>query len=192
MPALSYAEVCTKFAEMAKEQKMRYFDKETPEEVAEYLLNYGIPFGCTEKYLYTVDPAEFMKSAYKQLRIDSPPLIKTIVDAGRQPWELTTDKVTSMFFEAFLIYIFRCRIHESLAETVFDEALNFFVKVSDPKKSPYEGPFERVPSTFFGGEQLSIWDMDFPPEYDMALVYTNEGFLRTILKYKGKSVMHYS
>lgn len=188
---LTYQEVCTKFAELALTQHVPLFEGDTVEQVESYLSEYGKDLVQGSDYKFTVDPLLYIREAYAKLAIAGFPWVNFVVERRKSGLELKTGKVNTMFLDAFNIYLLRCQVHDSLLEHDFSESVNYFIKTDKEGVSPLEGPFKKIPSSFFGGEQISFWDIEFPADSDMVVVYTNEGFLRMILRYKGKAVSHY-
>ena len=187
----SYQDVLNAFAKLGIEQRIPIIADDSVEQAAKYLGEYVKALHIGEDYVFTVDPELFLKNAYETLDKDDFPWVRKVTEPRKKQLETVTGTMTAMFLNAMNIYMMRCQIHPSLLEMSFDEPVNYFVKSKEEGASPLQGPFIKVPSTFFGGKQLSFWEMDFPADKDLIVAYTNEGFLRMIMTYKGKSTAHF-
>lgn len=189
---MSYEEICRKFAELGIKSRISMLVNDSVEEATAYLMQYGdsTKLNQGEEFYYLANPEVFLKNAYSTLCISSfgwidrtKPALEAIAGVTSRP--------NALFFDAFNLYLCRCSVHNSLQMSDFNEAVNYFVKTDEEGVSPLKGPFEKVPSTFFGGEELNFWDIDFPKNHDTIVVYTNEGILRMIMRYAGKTTRHY-
>ncbi len=190
--SMSYEEVCQKFAELGIKHRISLLADDSIEDATLYLKGYGdsTKLNQGEEFYYLVNPEAFLKSAYSSLANSSFGWVDRMKPA-REAVEKVTSRQNALFLDAFNVYLCRCAIHNSLQMTDFNEAVNYFVKTDVEGESPLKGPFEKVPSTFFGGEELNFWDINFPKNHDMIVVYTNEGILRMIMRYADKTTRHY-
>lgn len=188
---LSYTEVCGAFAKLAMEQRIPVFKRDTEESVAEYLASYGNSLLQGPDFVFTVPPAIYITEAFTLLAKSGFPWVSKDTEPRYEGLQRVTSKQDAMFLNAFNIYLKRCQVHETVAAVGLTEALNYFIKKDEEGVSPLKGPFEKIPSTFFGTEQLDFWDIEFPDTGDMVVVYTKEGFLRMIIRYQGKTARHY-
>ncbi len=191
LTCMTYDDVCEAFAKLAEEQRIPIFKRDARDDIASYLKTYGIALHLGKEYLFTVPPEIYITEAFSLLSKSSFPYVSRVTDARYEGLKRVTTKQDAMFFNAFNIYLMRCQIHNSIMDHGLTEKVNYFIKKDEEGVSPLKGPFEKIPSTFFGTEQLDFWDIEFPDNGDVAVVYTNEGFLRMILRYKGKSATHY-
>lgn len=188
---LSYTEVCNAFAELATQQRIPVFKNDAVEGIAEYLATYGTALLQGPDFVFTVPPEIYITEAYSLLAKSGFPWVTKDTEPRYEGLQRVTSKQDSMFLNAFNIYLKRCQVHETVAAIGLSEPLNYFIKKDQENVSPLKGPFEKIPSTFFGTEPLDFWDIEFPDTGDIAVVYTKEGFLRMILRYEGKTVKHY-
>lgn len=186
---LTFESVVEDFTAIALEQKLPAFKNKSEESIREFLTSYADQCRFTDNSVYTLKPQIFMSETYELLsRSDFP-----WVAAARQRFRARTTPFTAkdqLFFDAIILFMLRFQADPSIIEQGLTEPVNYFVKKDNRNIAPTVGPFQRVPSTFFGKE-LSIWEIEFPEETDMVLVYTNEGFLRMIFRREQGAIVNY-
>ena len=188
---LSYTEVCDAFAELAATQRIPVFKNDDVPAISSFLATYGQALVYGADFVFTVPPEIYITEAYSLLAKSGFPWVSQDTDSRYEGLQRVSTKQDAMFLNAFNIYLKRCQVHETVAAIGLSEPLNYFIKKDGAGVCPLKGPFEKIPSTFFGTEPLDFWDIEFPNTGDVAVVYTKEGFLRMILRYEGKVVRHY-
>lgn len=189
---LNFNEIVEAFIEIGKAQGVGIV-KDMTEETKASLVGYASICQYGQNSYFTVQPEVFMSEAYDLLSRSDFPWIaaarKKLAEVGSRRFS-STSKKDAMFLDALVLYMLRCQAVESVIEQGLTEPVNYFTKKDDLTAAPTVGPFTRVSSTFFGKE-LSIWEVEFPEDHDVVVVYTNEGFLRMIFRRQQGAIINY-
>lgn len=100
---------------------------------------------------------------------------------------LTKGQNTALFDNVLTVvlgYLLLCRLPGAIRPESLNEPKNYYITNSDTE-CIYDGEFEKIASTMFGGEEIPIFQLELPSDRDVILTYSREGILQSILSYKG-------
>lgn len=191
----TYEEAMVEILDCLKEQNIRYFKDITLED---YMENFAFPIRAmfdgkpaeikNDQYYYA-DPKNFLGNASvtKLHQLGCPYYKGLLTSAFIEPLGKRLTKVHNswLFNQALTLvigYVLLCRIPGRIEPKHFNEKTNYFVTVLDTA-CIYDGDFEKVASTLFGGEEINLLKLELPDDKDCLFAYSPDGTLRSILKY---------
>lgn len=189
----TYEEAMVEIHDLLK--TLRFF-KDMPLE--DYLENFAIPLReifqgkpaeIKDDQYYFKDPKDFFAQAsvtklhqlgcpyYKELLFES-----FIVPLGKRLTKVHNSWMFDQALTMVIAYVVTCRIPGGVDPKWLNEPTNYFTTVLD-KPCIYDGEFEKIPSTLFGGEEISLLKLELPEDKDCLFAYNPDGVLRSILTY---------
>lgn len=100
---------------------------------------------------------------------------------------LTKGQNTALFDNVLTVvigYLLLCRLPGAIRPESLNEPKNYYITTSEAA-CIYDGEFEKIASTMFGGEEIPIFQLELPSDRDVIFTYSREGVLQSILSYKG-------
>ena len=140
-------------------------------------------------FYYLLSPREYLERFADTMRVNKIPTTMIAVEKA-SPKFASMDPMSVMFFNALIVYFVQCQVHTSIDVKDLKDDLNYFTKLFD-KTKVMEGPFEKTPSTFFGGKPLKLFELGLPPQHNFLMAYNKHGAVAAMLYYKDKALINY-
>lgn len=190
---MNFDEVCEKFAVLAIDGRIPLFAEDSVDDAKRFIVQFASRFNYSnggqagEGFHFMIDPEHFMKSLYIDLVSHTFKWVSDVTEMLKADLEQKTDVKSATFMHGVSIYFMRCQVHNSITKDVLTEPLNYFTKDKQVGYgNPLIGPFNHTFSTVCGGKPLDPWDAGLPEGDDTLVVYSMEGLLINVLRYKGK------